>query len=568
MKISLLKIIVLLSFSCNILNAQQLDFSNIKGAKKLTISGGLNFNNLYNSYVPVATQKYSYFVNGSINFNILGLIDIPLNLNFSNRKFNYSQPFSFNQFSITPKYKWATAYLGTNAMTFSPYTLNGHQFAGIGFDLMPDKWQISTMAGRLIKSTNDSSYSRIGYGLKLVYNPGKYRIGFSFLQAEDNPNSIPSEKLATNSLRPYKNVVLGFEGGINIAKFAQADFEYSNSFITDDVLIAGYKNKGLSNLFFNKENAVTSLSAMKAKISRAFFDAKTTLGLGYERVDPGYKTFGGYFFTDDLESYTVNFSQNLWENKINFSGNIGGQRDILATKTNGQTRLVLSTNLMVMPTEKLNIAFIYSNFKGFTYVRDLLKEARRGSDLIPVDTLNFTQINRNTSLNISYNLLEKGDHTQGISLSGSVMDAANKQGQIIRKGQASQVYNAQVSYNLGWTKKKLNVSLGYNYNRNAIAANNMLITGPTINVTKGFFGEKLSSSLAINTLRTKDLATSKTSSLLNSNLALNYNLSKKSKLMSNILILKNSENENTDVDNIYPLPATIYTVNFGYNYQF
>jgi hypothetical protein len=568
MKISFLKIVVLLSFSCNILNAQQLDFSNIKGAKKLTISGGLNFNNLYNSYVPVATQKYSYFVNGSINFNILGLIDIPLNLNFSNRKFNYSQPFAFNQFSITPKYKWATAYLGTNAMTFSPYTLNGHQFTGIGFDLMPDKWQISTMVGRLIKSTSDSTYSRIGYGLKLAYNPGKYHIGFSFLQAEDNPNSIPSEKLANNSLRPYKNVVLGFEGGINIAKIAQADFEYSNSFIADDMTIAGYKNKGLSNVFFNKENSVTSFSAMKAKISRAFFNAKTTLGLGYERVDPGYKTFGGYFFTDDLESYTVNFSQSLWENKINLSGNIGGQRDILATKTNGQSRLVLSTNLMVMPTEKLNITFVYSNFKGYTYVRDLLKEARRGSDLIPVDTLNFTQINRNTSLNISYNLLEKGDHTQAISLSGSVMDAANKQGQIIRKGQASQVYNAQASYDLGWMQKKMNISIGYAYNKNAIAANNMIITGPTFNITKGFFGEKLSSSLAINTLRTKDLSTSKTSSLLNSNLSLNYILSKKSKLLGTILLLKNSENENSGVDNTYKLPATIYTVNLGYNYQF
>jgi hypothetical protein len=101
------------------LYSQSIDFGNLKTAKKLTVTGGLNLNNLYNSYMPVATNKYSYFLNGTINFNIMGLIDVPLSLNYSNRKFNYSQPFSFNQFSINPRYKWASAHVGTTSMNFS-----------------------------------------------------------------------------------------------------------------------------------------------------------------------------------------------------------------------------------------------------------------------------------------------------------------------------------------------------------------------------------------------------------------------------------------------------------------
>ncbi len=561
--------IVLTSHS---LHAQSFDLGNLKNAKKLTVTGGLNFNNLYNSFVPVATQNNSYFINGSINFNVMGLIDIPLNLNYSSRKFSYSQPFSFNQFSITPKYKWATGYFGTSAMTFSPYTLNGHQFNGVGFDLMPNKWQISTMAGRLIKKSNDSTYNRMGYGLKVLYNPGTYRIGFNFLHAADNPNSIEASILERNSLRPSKNIVLGLEGGINIAKIAQLDLEFSNSFIAENNNLANAdKQTGIAGIFFAGNGPVRSLTAIKAKLSKSLFDAKTTIGLGYERVDPGYTTFGGYFFTDDLISYTVNVSQRLWGNKISLSANIGSQQDILETKANGQSRLVVAANLNFTPNEKLNINFSYSTFKGYSYIRDLIKESRRGSNLIPIDTLNFTQINRNTSLNVSYNFAQTEKLTQSVSLNGAIMDAANKQGQIIRQGQASQVYSSQLSYNMGWPLKKRNLSVGYSYNLNAIGLNNIKLHGPTLNVQQSFFGDKLSASLSVNGLRSINTSAQNpsSSSVFNTNLNLNYGLSKKSKLLFNVLLLNNQDTSNTvGAIDAFALPSTIYTINLGYQYNF
>jgi len=375
---------------CLMGNAQVMDFSNLKNAKKLTVTGGLNINNLYNSYVPVAAQQYSYFVNGSVNFNILGLIDIPLNINYSNRQFNYSQAYSFNQFSITPKYKWITGYFGTTAMTFSPYTLNGHQFSGVGFELVPGKWQVSTMVGRLVKKTTDTTYNRMGYGLKVQYNQGKFRAGINFLHAADNPASITANQLQLNGLRPQKNVVLGFEGGLMLPKIAQLDLEYSNSLIADNSGLASVSQSGVASLFFEGNGYVKSVSAIKAKLSKALFNAQTTIGLGYERVDPGYTTFGGYFFTDDFESYTVNLAQRLWGNKISFSANIGTQHDLLDTKSNGQDRLVVATNLVFTPNEKFNANVSYSTFKGYTYIRNLVKEVQRTSSLIPIDTLNYT----------------------------------------------------------------------------------------------------------------------------------------------------------------------------------
>lgn len=557
--------------------AQSLDFGNLKNAKVIKVTGGLNVNNLYNSFVPVATQNNSYFLNGTLNFNVLGLIDIPLNLNYSNRKFQYSQPFNFNQISITPKYKWATGYFGTTAMTFSPYTLNGHQFSGGGVELMPGKWQVSAMSGRLIKSNSDSTFNRMGYGLKVVYNPGKFRLGVTYFQAGDNPSSIPVEALALVSTRPQKNVVLGLSGGVNIEKVGQLDVEFTQSFIGTQLPNASTgagEESALKQVFFSGTGVVTQKNAFKSNLSRGFFKGKTVLGLGYERVDPGYKTFGGYFFTDDFENITVNASQRLFDNKLTVAGNIGRQKDLLETKANGQNRLVASGNVAYSPNERFNATASYSNFKGFTFIRDLVREVSRESGLIPIDTLNFTQINRNTSVGFSYTTVQKENHSQSLSFNGSVLDAANKQGELIRKGQASQVYNGQASYGFAWIESKLNLNVGYNLNINTIGSQNVRVMGPSFQLQKNFLEEKLSAGIQSNFLQSRvvmeDMNTN--AQIINTSLTGSYKVTPKSNFTLSLLFLRNqsqgSGNSPVELPTENALPPTIYTINAGYSLTF
>lgn len=562
--------LIVFTFALGGAMGQSLDFSNIKSAPKLKVSGGLNVNSLYNSYLPVPSQKFSYFVNGSVTFDILGLFSVPLNLNYSNRKFNYSQPFSFNQFSLTPRYKWAAAYLGTSSLTFSPYTLNGHQFRGVGFELSPNKWKISTMVGQLIRSTNDSTYNRMGYGLKVLYNPGNFRVGGSVLHAADNPSSIASERLALNRIRPQKNIVVGFEAGLNLSKIGQLELEFSNSFISENSsLLSDSVRTGFSGLFFKTMAPILSKRAFKTKFSKPFFSGKTILGVAYERVDPGYQTFGGYFFTNDFENYTLNLVQRLFDNKVVFSGNIGRQRDLLETKTNGQTRFVAATNLLFSPSEKLNLNLSFSNFKGFIFVRDLIKEVKRESAFIPIDTLNYTQINRNLSLTASYVIKQSETNTQQISLMGSILDAANKQGAIIRTGQASQIYTAQASYVMGFPKKKFNLSTGYNLNQNRVGGQSSLAHGPTLTVQQQLAKDKLSLSGASTWLVTQQ-QDGPANSIFSATASASYVVSKKSNLNLNLMLMNNNVDSNTPtgISTSIALPATIYTLTAGYSYRF
>lgn len=552
--------------------SQDVDLSNIKEAKLIKLSGGLSFNSLYNSYVPVNSPNLSYFVNGSLNVNILDAITVPITLSYSNRNFNFAQPFSFNQLALTPRYKWAMAHIGTSAMTFSPYTLNGHQFTGFGFELTPNKWQISAMYGRLIRAFEGNenapaSYRRRGVALKTMYNPGTYRVGFTVFHAADDPNSVDIENPLL-SISPQENLVLGLQFGVTLPLGVEFDVDYTNSIIEENSLFEGNeKISSLAGIFFRGNSSAKSYNAFKAGLTSQIRTTGTTVGLNFERVDPFYRTFGGYFFTNDFQNITINANQGLFESKLNLATNVGFQRDLLTTKTNGQTRFVGSLNATYTPNQKLNFAVGLSNFRGFTFIRDIVKENSRESALVPIDTLNFTQINRNLNANIGYNYLQNESRTQSLSLSGSIMDAANKQGEIIRVGQASQVYNFQLSHALNFTKTNLSAVVGLNFNKNTIGRNDATAFGPTANIRKSFLKNTLSTGLSYNYLVSSNTSTEGTTSGSVSNLSFNSSYTLKERHALNLTYLLLSRNIG-NVEGLGNVPNTISTLNFGYNLRF
>lgn len=124
-------------------------------------------------------DPYSYFLSGNLNFDLYGW-SVPLSFTYSNQNLGYQQP--FNQYGIHPTYKWATLHLGYSSMNFSPYTLSGHVFKGIGVELRPEgKFSYSAMYGRLqraveldtlidLSDTQQSAqpaFRRMGYGFKV-----------------------------------------------------------------------------------------------------------------------------------------------------------------------------------------------------------------------------------------------------------------------------------------------------------------------------------------------------------------------------------------------------------------
>src|SRR5687767_7414087 len=116
------------------LSAQDLDA--IGSDEPLHFSGGLSLNQIGYTVSGIKARRdpYNYFLSGSLVTEVYGM-SIPLSFMLSNQNNSFQQP--FNQFGLTPTYKAFTGHLGYASMTFSPYTLNGHIFMGVGMDYKP-----------------------------------------------------------------------------------------------------------------------------------------------------------------------------------------------------------------------------------------------------------------------------------------------------------------------------------------------------------------------------------------------------------------------------------------------
>jgi hypothetical protein len=484
--------------------SQSFNVEQVAKAKLITVSGGASANAIMYSG-NAAREPFSYFLNGNININVAGLYSLPFSFSYTSQKLGYNKPILMNRLSIHPSYKWITTHIGDVSMSFSPYTLSGHLFTGFGVDLTPQgKFKISAMYGRLLKSSEFDSnnpsvvpaYKRYGYGLKTTYAFEKVNLGLTFFKANDQINSLSILVPFELGVAPKDNVALSFDTSFKLFQKLQVITEIGNSSITEDSreTTAG-KSSGVASFFLNPNATTTTYNAFKGQL--VYPAGKGTLGLGYERIDPNYRTLGGYFFNNDLENITVNASQSLLQDKVSVALNLGMQKDNLDNKKQTQMkRLVSAVNLDYKANQKLNLNFNYSNFQSFTNSRNQFDYINQTSDFAYLDTLNFRQVNQNAAITI--NFLLKNDKRLKKSISGnfSMQDAINQQqGQTIQGG-ATALYNTALSYVVGYPENSLNIIGSLNTTLNRLETGKSLILGPTLGVNKLFMDKKLNTSFS------------------------------------------------------------------------
>ncbi len=394
------------------MSAQTIDFGSFKG-KPFKIGGGLSATSTFFESNRNDRQAFTYNLTGNLNFSFYSFT-MPISYNFTNsgNQLDYKIPFDLNRISISPKYKWATVHLGDVNMTFSPYTLAGHQFTGAGVELNPNSpLKFSAMYGRLLKAVDDDdnpktipAFKRMGYGTKLAYENQKHKIGVISFYAKDEINSIaivPDKK----NVQPKENLVIGLIGESQVSKVLKLSAEYSNSTINQDLRAENSESKkGLSGLFLKNKTSAQNFSAVKVGFD--FKLNKMILGTSYERIDPNYQTLGAYFFSNDLENIMINTSRPFLKDKLTLVLNVGIQRDNLDNKKSTSTnRFVGSMNATAKFSDQLITNFTYSNQSTTTNVNpdQFFQINISEPQLNNIDQLNYRQLSQNASLNSNYN---------------------------------------------------------------------------------------------------------------------------------------------------------------------
>lgn len=348
-------------------------FAKITGSMQLSAS---YFQSNYTNTFPELTLLAT--ANATITTKYVSL---PFSLVVSNQQLDFRQP--FNQFGISPTFKWFKLNLGYRNLNFGKYTLAGHSMLGAGFEITRDRWEAGFNYGRLLKATpfdtsttllRPVSFERFGYAARLKYKMKKGFVGFSMLSAKDNPNSLnqPDTFFSESGIKVYpaQNVVTEFEVSIPFLKRFKFEGNIAGSVYTQDVkssmtvedttlldagvpkfIVNGFELNGTSNAY----TALNSKLTYTSKSSRS-------IGVDYRRISPEFKSMGTYFFQSDLENITLNVSTPMMKRKVYFSGSIGTQRDNLNNIKQSTAKRIIGSANMNYTGQKFGLGINFYNY--------------------------------------------------------------------------------------------------------------------------------------------------------------------------------------------------------------
>ena len=463
--------------------------------KPFKISGSISARaTLFSSRPSEARQSFTYQLTGAVNLSLYELLNIPLSFNLNNYGANFSYPSLPNRLSLHPSYKWAKAHIGDVSMSFGPYTLNGHQFMGLGVELSPGRWQVSAMAGRLLKRVDADpnipslqvGYERWGYGLKTRYEGSTFALGGTVFAARDRDGRI-SFDIDALGIYPKGNIALGLEGSLSLIKDLKLSLEYGLSRMQQDLRSA----------------EVSYYHALRADVSYSFVG--NTLGVGYERIDPGYATLGAYYFNNDYENLTLNYSRSFFDSKLSLALSGGLQRDDLrGQKQEHNKRFVGSAQVGFTPSEALSASVSLSSFQSYRNLKSSFDYINARTPYDNLDTLQFTQLNHSLDADISWRLKQSEAQTQTLSATLSYQEAADRQGRYIQPGQLTRFMNLGTSYSLDLSALDLTLTGGFNVSNNYADRKAVLTLGPSLSLAKRFLKKQLSTGLSLSYNETQE----------------------------------------------------------------
>ena len=309
----------------------------IRQEEYLRIAGSMQLELRMNAVQGLTPRADAFAVRGSANLllDVVG-VKIPLATAFSDGDLTYRLP-AYAFYGASPSYRWITMHVGDRSMNFSPYTLSGHSFRGVGVELKPGKFYFAAMSGRLRRAQAEDAgaiqdiegaYRRGGWGIKTGFDNGQHQLMVILFQAKDDPNSL--ELPDSSRMAPQENMILGLQGKSRIGNHVSVEMDLARSALTRDSRSpeASDAIRGFSKRMFGLYTPRYSSGYHNATKFKVNFTPKIgAFNLTYERIDPGYRTLGTLFFNNDQESISLGAQLPLFGKKIRLSANGGLQRN-------------------------------------------------------------------------------------------------------------------------------------------------------------------------------------------------------------------------------------------------
>ena len=528
--------IILFLITTVALHAQSL--SDLKNTKPFTVNGSLGLNtSFYNaSGIPDRQTPFALGVNANATLTVYG-ISMPFSFTwYSNEKAGFRQP--FNQFGISPTYRWLTLHLGYRNVSFSEFTLNGHTFLGAGLEARPGKFRLAAVYGKfnetsqydLLMADSIPKLTRLGWAGKIGYGTEKTFVDISMLRIGDNKkNFIPSDD--PEFPVPAQNMALGLTSRISLTSKLILNVDGSLSFLTSNSSL-GTSDTINDRLMMLASNLISinptsqRFSAIKTSLTYNF-SKNVSSGFEYRRIDPGFQSMGSYFFNNDLELITFNQSVSLLESKFRARGSIGMQRDNLDGSKNSTSRRMigsLSGNYAIDDNWAVDLS--YNNYST----------NQKAVKNIVDNSLMVFQVNH--SLLLSPRFMKASQsfaHLVMLNLNWMILNDKNSQTSDMTD---TDTKVAMLMYSLGIVKQKINVSLGANYTKMVNQNYTNQLAGGTLGISSSLLKDKLT--LNWNNAYMINKLNGDSGIIFNTSLNSNYRFLPRHSVTLNLNLIKNS----------------------------
>lgn len=447
------------------------DFTNIKSQKPFAFNGSLELRGAFYGASGISNrmEPFNYYVSGSPIISLYGW-SIPFSITWSQKQTSFQQP--FNQFGLSPTYKWITLHAGYRNVKFSPYTLAGHTILGGGVELNPGKLRLGFMHGKLNRATVIDtmsmslvpySFSRKGTAVKLGYGSHTNFFDLNFLHAKDDSTSVAPLIVQNNiKVNPASNSVLGYATKFTLINKLFFESDGAISLLTRDVnsplSIDSIENKTLRKFSDLLDINGTSEWFLAFNGGIGYREKNYGIKLNYRRVEPGFTSMGAYYFSNDIENFTINPNYSHPSGKFSINGSLGVERDnVRLQKEATSKRIIGSGNISSQLSQNFGVDINFNNYSN-NQSPNTLKFA---------DSLKIVQTTRTIGIMPRYSIVNK-EHVQMILLSANFSNM-NDYNSYFDNGQnntpSRDIKTGQylLSYSISMPKKKLSLNSSLSY---------------------------------------------------------------------------------------------------------
>lgn len=502
--------------------------------------------NLYNIGGTLSLQTHGYsttrtqdlrqplgvLATANLNFSVLGFSS-GLNLRYSTDNSELRQ--DLNRFSFQGGWRWIQLSAGDVSPAYNKFSLRGTRVRGGQVEITPGNFLLEASGGqvnrRITGLEEGESFSRrrqayerwlyaarIGYGAQRGNN---FRLGVVYARDDDQP--LPELTNGIPAPLPQENLLVSPDFQISLfSRRFQIETQNSVSVLSRNTRAQSFELSDIGVPTF-VENIFTPRSSTRINYAtqvESRLDLNTfNLNVGFERIQPGYRSLGLRNIKDDSQNITIQPQVKLFSSRLNVSSQIRlGRDNLLDQRTATQRRSDFGLRVQAQLSTGFSLGL------GYNLLLDNTEIEEQNSD----PTLNYPE-QLVTSQNVS---VQPAYVWSGNSASHSIAVSSNFQTlDIDIENSDREMGNTFLSNTGTYTltfNSGFNINTTVNYATGDAPSSDFNILGGTLGLGHSFFDRKLSTNLSAgiseNTTKTETADTIREQSQrqLNGNFTLMY----------------------------------------------